>query len=108
MKFLVNEECDRAVELLKVVEQRRELESRESELKTYFKNLAGDEAVLACEGIVMIISERQRTAMSTDLLKREFGEEFVKRYEIKSHYQQVDIVRNEKMTAKGPAIPGGI
>lgn len=91
MKTTVKKETvEKAFNLLKVIEARKQLEKQEKELKDFFKEeLSGLNSMLAGE-ILITIADRTRTDIDRKLLVSELGDE-AKRFEKTMTYQVMDV-----------------
>lgn len=82
-----------ANELLEVIEQRRQLDRREEELKSYFrtrlKGLNVDTVTIG--GILISLVEKSRSSLDRKALEVAFTYEVISRYEKITTYTQVDI-----------------
>jgi hypothetical protein len=82
-----------AIELKAVIDQRRVIEEREEELKRYFKtklgNLGQDTANLG--GILISLVPKSRTDIDKKAISAQMGADFLKQFETKTQYVQVDV-----------------
>ena len=82
-----------ALELKEMIDQRRAIEKREQELKSYFKtkltNLGHDTATIG--GILISLITKSRTDIDRKAIAAQFGADFLKSYERKTAYMQVDV-----------------
>ena len=82
-----------AIELKEVICQRRIIEKREDELKSYFKtkltSLGHDTASLG--GILISLLSKTRTDIDRKAIACQMGADFLKRFETKTQYMQVDV-----------------
>ncbi len=84
----------KAQKLLSVIEQRKELDKLERELKQEFIRTMGVETVLVAGNVLMILSERSRHGIDAEMIRRDLGPEVVKKYESHSTYLQLDVMPN--------------
>lgn len=86
-------DAELAIELKEVIDQRRTSEKREDELKSYFKTklsgLGQDTANLG--GILISLVSKSRTDIDRKAISAQFGPDFLKRFETKTCYLQVDV-----------------
>jgi hypothetical protein len=86
-------DAELAIELKAVIDQRRAIEKREEELKSYFKtklgNLGHDIANLG--GVLISLVSKSRTDIDKKAIAGQMGADFLKRFEVKSRYIQVDV-----------------
>lgn len=92
MKNSIKKEIlEKAITLMRVIDERKSIEKEEKELKEFFKSYLsqeGEAAVLA-GNVLIIISEKERASLDTDLMKTDGID--LKKYEKKTKYQQVDV-----------------
>ena len=92
-----------AAELLKAIEQRKQFERRESELKDYFKTKMGNMNLdtISVGGILVSLVEKSRSGLDRKALVAAFGEDVINQYEKQTQYTQVDVkLANENLVAK--------
>lgn len=80
--------CNDALTLLEVIEQRKELEKREKYLKEKFKTLLGDEVAIDANGVLITLTERERTSLDKKELAKVVD---LKKYEKKSTYKVMNV-----------------
>lgn len=92
MKQIRNEtEIKYAAELFKLVQERKDLEKRESELKMYFKTKYPTENALKLADIVVNLTEKERTNIDKTAIQLFLGIDKFKSFEVVSTYVQVDV-----------------
>ena len=86
-------DAELALELKEVIDQRRAIEKREDQLKSYFKtklaSLGQDTANLG--GVLISLVEKSRTGIDQKAISAQMGADFLKRFEVKTAYVQVDV-----------------
>lgn len=86
-------DAELAIELKAVIDQRRVIEKREEELKSYFKtkltNLGNDTASLG--GVLISLVSKSRTDIDKKAITAQMGADFLKQFEVKTSYIQVDV-----------------
>lgn len=82
--------ADKAKQLFELVEQRKQIEKLEKQLKSEFKSLANNGA-LNLGGYTIIISESSRTGLNKKQLIADLGADFVSKYETVTTFQKLDI-----------------
>lgn len=85
------EKIDKARKLLALVEQRREIERQEAELKEFFKDQITD-GVLDAGDIVVLVEQRQRVNLDRKGLEAELGKR-IKEFEKVTEYSQITVQR---------------
>jgi hypothetical protein len=91
-----------ANELLKVIEQRKALDKRESELKELFKTRMGAMGcdTLSLGGVQVSLVLKSRTGLDGKALIAAFGEAVISQYEKITEYKQVDVKREDAACEK--------
>lgn len=94
MKNTVKKEIlEKAIELMQIIDRRRELDKQEKAIKDFFKAYCeqeGETALLAGQ-ILIIISEKERTTVDMEKMKADGIE--LKKYERVTKYKQMDVKR---------------
>ena len=82
-----------ALELVEVVEQRRNLDRREDELKNYFRTrLTGlNLDTVTVGGVLISLTEKCRTSLDRKALEVAFGVDVLTRFEKITPYVQLDV-----------------
>lgn len=83
---------EKALNLLKMIEQRKMIEKAEKELKDHFKDLLGEDSIIIVGEVVISLSERTRTDLDKKALAAELGDK-IKQFEKSSTYQVMDVKR---------------
>lgn len=82
-----------ANELKDLIEQRKVIVKREQELKSYFKtkliNLGHDTATIG--GILISLIDKVRKDIDRKAISAQYGADFLKQFETKTKYVQVDV-----------------
>lgn len=86
-------------ELVEVIEQRKRLDKRESDLKDLFKVKMTNQGIntLALGNVLVSLVQKSRTALDKKALVTAYGEEVVSQFEKVTEYIQVDI-KDESVT----------
>jgi hypothetical protein len=94
-----------AQELLQVIELRKQLDKRESDLKELFKVKMGNIGTdtLAIGGVVVSLIEKSRLNLDKKALVAAFGEEIVSQLEKVTEYTQVDVKAQDAAVGKRAA-----
>lgn len=80
----------KAKELAEIIETRRALEKRETELKEWAKQEARD-GVLQAGDIVILVELRTRTQIDRDKMVKELGVSWARKFETVTQYKQVTV-----------------
>ncbi|MBL7672235.1 MAG: hypothetical protein JNM39_17280 [Bdellovibrionaceae bacterium] len=88
-----------AKELIEVIEQRKRLDKRESDLKDLFKVKMTNQGIntLTLGNVLVSLVQKSRTALDKKALVTAYGEEVVSQFEKVTEYVQVDI-KDESVT----------
>lgn len=88
-----------AKELIEVIEQRKRLDKRESDLKDLFKVKMTNQGIntLTLGNVLVSLVPKSRTALDKKALVTAYGEEVVSQFERITEYTQVDI-KDESVT----------
>ncbi|MGE4130135.1 MAG: hypothetical protein AB7F86_00775 [Bdellovibrionales bacterium] len=88
-----------AKELIEVIEQRKRLDKRESDLKDLFKIKMTNQGIntLTLGNVLVSLVQKSRTALDKKALVTAYGEEVVSQFEKVTEYIQVD-VKDESVT----------
>jgi len=88
-----------ATELLEVIEQRKCLDKRESDLKDLFKTKLNSQGIttLSVGGVLISLVSKERSSLDKKGLVAAFGEKLIQGFEKVSKYVQVD-VKSEAVT----------
>lgn len=94
-----------AKELLEVIEQRKTLDKRESDLKDLFKTKLSGQGIntLSVGGILISLVSKERTNLDKKALVAAFGEEMVQGFEKVAKYVQVDVKSEQVIKSKKAA-----
>lgn len=94
-----------AIELHAVIQERRAIEKREQELKSFFKtkltNLGHDTAVIG--GVLISLVAKSRTDIDRKAIAAQLGADFLRRFETKTEYVQIDVKEVAANLLKRPA-----
>lgn len=92
MKTQSKQKIELAQELLSVIEQRKALEKRESELKTYFKDELGNKPdLLEAGNVVIMLIEKARTSLDKEGLTNKFGIAVISEFEKTTTYLETQV-----------------
>lgn len=82
-----------ATELVEVIEKRKSLEKRESELKDLFKLKMGNLGIdtLSISGVLISLIAKTRTSLNRKSLVAAMGEVVVSQFDRTTEYTQVDV-----------------
>jgi hypothetical protein len=94
-----------AQELLEVIEQRKSLDKRESDLKDLFKTKLNSQGIntLSVGGILISLVSKERSNLDKKALVAAFGEETVQGFERIAKYIQVDVKSEQIIKSKKAA-----
>lgn len=94
-----------AKELLEVIEQRKSLDKRESDLKDLFKTKLNSHGIntLSVGGILISLVSKERSNLDKKALVAAFGEQMVQGFEKIAKYVQVDVKSEEVIKSKKAA-----
>lgn len=84
------ESIKNATALLDIIEQRKELEKKEKELKDYFKLLT-PEGIIEAGKIVVMIKLKSRTGLDRSALVKELGDK-IHDFEVTTEYKEVTVM----------------
>lgn len=92
-------EAQLAKELIEVIEQRKRLDKRESDLKDLFKIKMTNQGIntLTLGNVLVSLVQKSRTALDKKALVTAYGEEVISQFEKATEYIQVD-VKDESVT----------
>lgn len=94
LKLLKNDsDQQKAALLFDLIEQRKEMEKKEKELKDYFRSvLSADQInVVHVGGYIVSVADRVTTTIDRKLMAEILGDDEVRKYEKKTPYQILDI-----------------
>ena len=82
-----------ALELKETIDRRREIEKREDELKSYFKTKLGSlgQDTASVGGILISLTSKSRTDIDKKAIAAQMGADWLKQFEKKTNYTQVDV-----------------
>ncbi len=91
-----------AIELLQVIEDRRALDKRESDLKEMFKLKMGHLGIdtLSLGGVLISLIQKSRTSLDRKSLVVALGKDTVAQFERTTEYTQVDVKEIESSISK--------
>jgi hypothetical protein len=94
-----------AKELLEVIEQRKSLDKRESDLKDLFKTKLNSQGIntLSVGGILISLVSKERSNLDKKALVAAFGEEMIQGFEKIAKYTQVDVKSEQILKSKKAA-----
>ena len=93
MKTVAKSNIELAENLFKVIEARKELEKRETELKEQVKELMGEESILEAGSIFISFDERSRTDLDKKKMQQELGLELLKQFEKTSTFRVMQVIK---------------
>lgn len=93
MKTVAKSNIELAENLFKVIEARKELEKRETELKEQVKELMGDESILEAGSIFISFDERSRTDLDKKKMQQDLGLELLKQFEKTSTFRVMQVIK---------------
>lgn len=93
MRTTKQENLELALKLFKTIENRKQIEKTETELKEQIKLIMGDETVLEAGDIFISLDERQRTDLDKAKMKEELGLELLKKFEKTSSFKVLSVVK---------------
>ena len=93
MRTTKQENLQLALKLFKTIENRKQIEKEESELKEQIKLIMGDETVLEAGEIFISLDERSRTDLDKNKMKEELGLELLKKFEKTSSFKVLSVVK---------------
>ena len=94
-----------AKELLEVIETRKRLDKRESDLKDLFKTKLNNQGIntLSIGGVLISLVGKERSNLDKKALVAAFGEDLVRTYEMTTRYVQVDVKAEKVAVSKKAA-----
>lgn len=92
MRTTSKDKISKAEALLAIVEQRKELERKEAELKAYFKDELSN-GVIEAGNVIIIIEQCTRTTIDRAKLELKIGAEMLKEFEKTTEYSQLKVQR---------------
>jgi len=100
MKITSIKEIQKANELRKIMDLRLFAEKKETELKTHFKNIMGNNQILYIgDAFVIMLEPRERTGLNIEALKHDLGDR-IHDFETFSTYTVFSIRENKELTFK--------
>ena len=84
-----------ANELYQLASERRAIEKREAKLKTFFKDLMGNDSVMRVGPFMMTMKDCMVTNLDRERLVTDMGEPFLQKYLVATQYKRFDILKDK-------------
>lgn len=92
MRSLTSKDAQqKAQRLYELIQQRLDAEKNEKALKTYFKDILGDESAVRVGEYIVTVVNKSRQVLDRDILVEKFGEEAIREFEKPLKYQEVSV-----------------
>lgn len=99
MKTTSENKIEKVQALFAIIEQRKELEKAEKELKKEIRELMGDALLLEAGALAVVVSERSRRDIDKEAIAADHGVDFLAQYTKTTSFEIMEVKKTKSSLA---------